>query len=356
MTDEGFQPPEPTDSLTAPPAEPGGPVRVAVVIPCKDEVATLAECLQALRSQVPAPFRIIVVDNGSRDGSLEQARTLADVVLEIEGGTIAGLRNEGARQAPDADVLAFVDADVVVAAGWLAEAVNGLRSASLVGSRMDAPEDGTWVQKRWAALEGGAASSQTSVWSGHLAMTADVFNRLGGFDTMLATGEDSDLSERLRALGGTIRQQPGMGAVHHGFPRTVFAMWRRERWHSRTPGFLDRLAPRSRMLVVGASAWAGAGIAAAGWSLLTRSPLVVGGWAGLSAAGVAGLGAMSARSLRHAVPDGVLISVWAAARALRLPREVAFRRRGPDVHPSAGPRTDRAEPSPQTPVTAGDER
>src|SRR3712207_5284996 len=48
----------------------GGAVkdRVGVVVPCKDEVATIERCLTALRAQQPAPARIVVADNGSTDG------------------------------------------------------------------------------------------------------------------------------------------------------------------------------------------------------------------------------------------------------------------------------------------------
>ncbi len=303
------------------------PVTVAVVVPCKNEVATIGACIEALHAQRPVP-RVIVVDNGSDDGSLEVAHSLADEVLQIDGGTIAGLRNSGAARAPQAEVLGFVDSDVVVGPGWLAAAVEGLRTATLVGSRMDAPQDGTWVQRRWAALEGGGAGSQDNVWSGHMAIRASVFTRLNGFDTTLATGEDSDLSERVRALGGQVRQISQMHAVHHGFPVSLGAMWRRERWHSRTPGFWHRLSSRSRLLVAGSAAWMAVGLLACAWSLITLTPVPVLGWVVLTAAGVAGAGALVSRSVRHAVPEGTLLGVWATARALRLPRELLHLRRG----------------------------
>lgn len=57
---------------TVPPPD-DSPVTVGVVVPCKDEAATLRRCLLALRAQEPSVSRIVVVDNGSTDGSLEIA-------------------------------------------------------------------------------------------------------------------------------------------------------------------------------------------------------------------------------------------------------------------------------------------
>jgi GT2 family glycosyltransferase len=62
-------------------------------------------------------------------------------------------------------------------------------------------------------------------------LTSDLFFRLGGFDEALVTGEDTDLCARARAIGGIIVPRPVLRVIHHGFPVTVSAFLRRERWH-----------------------------------------------------------------------------------------------------------------------------
>jgi hypothetical protein len=340
---------------------------VSVVIPCKNEEATLGRCLTALRDQRPAPVRIVVVDNGSTDASPRIAAELADEVLQITGGTVAGLRNAGAALAGEVAVLAFVDADCEVAPGWISAALQGLQDADLVGARMLAGPAASWVARRWAAIESAGAHQGSQVWSGHLAVNRALFDRIGGFDARLGTGEDSDLGLRVRAAGGGVRQVPGMVAVHHGFPETLGAFWRRERWHSRTPGWFGRMSGRSRALVTLTTAWAavavpvvvGAGVAvagvkgspvwaaaaAAGWVVLTVAAIpALGAVAGGDRRGaptdddtdddvagcspvVAGRTALVPVAVTHAVQDGVLLGLWATVRAARLPGELLRGRR-----------------------------
>lgn len=90
-------------------------MRVVVVIPARDEAASVGAVVAAL----PPVDEIVVVDNGSRDGTAEAARAAgATVVAEPRAGygraCLAGLahvaRRAEAGQAPD--VVAFVDADL----------------------------------------------------------------------------------------------------------------------------------------------------------------------------------------------------------------------------------------------------
>ncbi len=52
----------------------GAHVRLVVVIPCLDDADFLAVCLEALAHQTRRPDEVVVVDNGSGDGSQEVAR------------------------------------------------------------------------------------------------------------------------------------------------------------------------------------------------------------------------------------------------------------------------------------------
>ncbi|MEM1116939.1 MAG: glycosyltransferase family 2 protein [Bacteroidota bacterium] len=87
-------------------------MRVVVVIPARDEAASVGTVVRAL----PAVDEVVVVDNGSRDGTASVAREAgATVVAEPRAGygraCLAGLRHVAAR-ADAPDVVAFVDADL----------------------------------------------------------------------------------------------------------------------------------------------------------------------------------------------------------------------------------------------------
>lgn len=89
----------------APPGSPP-PGSCDLVLPCRDEAAALWALLPA----VPARFSVIVVDNGSRDGTADVARSLgARVVTEDVAGYGAAVH--AGLEAATADLVAFMDGD-----------------------------------------------------------------------------------------------------------------------------------------------------------------------------------------------------------------------------------------------------
>src|SRR5262245_20579621 len=97
--------------------------RVSFVVPVRNDAAGLAKCLRSIRAneQESGAIDIVVIDNGSVDGSSEVARQLGARVRVVTNARVAELRNHGARHA-SGDVLAFVDADHEISPDWLAAA------------------------------------------------------------------------------------------------------------------------------------------------------------------------------------------------------------------------------------------
>lgn len=302
--------------------------RVGVVVPCKNEQATIERCLRSLRAQGPALASVIVVDNGSTDSSPEIARAFADQLLELPGVNVSGMRNAGAQELGEVDVVAFVDADCEVAPDWLANGLRGLDRFDMVGARTFAPQDATWVAARWAAIEKARARSWSYLGSANLLVKRSVFQGLGGFDESLRTGEDVDLGDRLRASGGTMTLLDDLDVVHHGFPPTLRRFLRREWWHTSTPGWYERMSPKSQSLVSLTLAWLVLGVASAAGSAGRKKPLPFAAWAGGSLLGATLLGFATERSVRHSVQDGVLISLWSVVRAGRLAAGIFATRAG----------------------------
>ncbi|GAA2466212.1 glycosyltransferase [Winogradskya humida] len=114
--------------------------RVAVLLPLRDEADRVAPCLQALLDQRGVPsLSIFVLDDGSADGTAQVVRSLAGDKVTLLSGTELpdgwlGKPNACAQlaaAASDADVLVFVDADVVLAPDAVAGGVALLRSAQV---------------------------------------------------------------------------------------------------------------------------------------------------------------------------------------------------------------------------------
>jgi len=76
---------------------PEAPPRVSVLLPVFDAEATLAACLRSIQRQTERDFECVIVDDGSRDGSLACARGVAAadarfrVVRESHRGLVAAL-------------------------------------------------------------------------------------------------------------------------------------------------------------------------------------------------------------------------------------------------------------------------
>jgi len=184
---------------SAPPAANRTP-SVTVVVPTRNAARTLAACFASLRCQT-YPCRTEVVDSGSTDATVTIAERGADVVLHGRPDRSAQ-RNHGAHAYP-ADVVGFIDADLVVGPTVVAEAVAAIGDGAgsvIVPERTTG--SGFWVEVR---------AFERSFYDGYDAIEAarffawDVFDRAGGFDEQLTGPEDRDLSESARQLAPVAR-------------------------------------------------------------------------------------------------------------------------------------------------------
>ncbi|GEM_PF-301069 len=110
-----------------------GTCEVSVVIPTLNEGKYVSKCLDSLRRQdFDGGFEVIVVDGGSRDGTLDLAKLIADKVIVCEGRPVGDARNLGAKLA-EAEMVAFIDADTVASHRWLSSIRSSLSRPGVVG-------------------------------------------------------------------------------------------------------------------------------------------------------------------------------------------------------------------------------
>ena len=122
-------------------------MHLSVVIPARNEEQTLPRQLDALLAQEwDKDWEVVVVDNGSTDGTAEVVTRLAqsDSRLRLISAVTPGAchaRNAGIA-ATSAPLLAFCDADDVVEPGWIAAIAAALAEHELVTgcSRIAGPE------------------------------------------------------------------------------------------------------------------------------------------------------------------------------------------------------------------------
>jgi glycosyltransferase involved in cell wall biosynthesis len=97
--------------------------RVSALVPVKDRRERMLRCMDALLAQDHPDYEIVVLDNGSTDGTpeacLERAKG-SDVPVRVEviAGSVGHVRNRGAELARG-EIVAFTDSDCLPAPGWL---------------------------------------------------------------------------------------------------------------------------------------------------------------------------------------------------------------------------------------------
>jgi len=212
-------------------------LEVSVVIPCKNEKETIAEVIIAVaRALQQGGFRyeIIVVDNGSTDGSDKIAKNINVNVIYSSARTVAGVRNMGVYVARG-KLLVFLDADVVVQGFWgqtLRVVYEDMMKFDnmITGSQCTVPGNIKPLLASWY-IAISSDTRDTHLGTGHMIVSADTFNRVGGFNEELVTGEDYDFCFRAKTLGINVVSNQQMVACHYGYPPKLAEFCRREVWH-----------------------------------------------------------------------------------------------------------------------------
>lgn len=213
-------------------------IDVRVVIPARDEVAVVAACVAAAAGQAT---EVVVVDDGSSDGTGSVAAGAGATVVRLDGDPPAGWLGkpraclagaEGART----EWLAFVDADVVLAAGALATMAAATRrtSTSIVGGlecrtfweRLLLPELGLALTQE--GFPPGFASGQCFL------VRRDHYEAIGGHGHPSVRGSVVDDRDLALALGGhdarlapalmTARMYDGWPAIRAGLTKNSSAL------------------------------------------------------------------------------------------------------------------------------------
>lgn len=197
---------------------------VSVIVPVHNSARTLGACLQALEQTVYKSWEVIVVDDGSDDGSGDIATNQGYRVLHNRGAARgpAWARNHGARRAKG-EILVFVDADVAVRPDTVLRLVQTLQktgAAACFGSYDDAPAAENFLSQYKNLLHHfvhqHGRHEATTFWAACGAVRRAAFKDVGGFNEAYKRPsiEDIELGQRLRANGYSIHLVPEIQVTH----------------------------------------------------------------------------------------------------------------------------------------------
>jgi hypothetical protein len=309
------------------------PGDVAVLLPLRDEAARVEPCLRALL-ELPPAVRVLVLDDGSTDGTAELVRRVAGERVRLRAGAPlpAGWLGKPhacqqlADEAGDAAVLVFLDADVVLAPDAIERAVALLEGSGVdllspyprieavsAGERLVQP----LLQWSWLtflplrAMERSARPSLAAAGGQFLVVRRAAYERAGGHAAVRGKVlEDIELARAVKRTGGRIALADGSGLARC----RMYSSWR-----ELSDGYAKSLW---------ASFGSPPGAAAVLAVLLTLyvalpATVLFGQWAGLLAYALAVAGRLvSARATGgRALPDAlahpvsVLLFAWLVARS-----------------------------------------
>jgi len=198
----------------------------------RNESPRLRECLESV---LPGCQRVVYVDSGSTDGSVGIARSFGIPVIELDPSlpfSAARARNEGfAYLSRDAgaviDHVQFVDGDCTLERGWLTAAVHALdcdRTLAAVTGRTREKSARSSVYNLLCEIELAVPAGAIEACGGVVMMRAIALQAAGGFDPMLAAGEEPELCLRLRRLGWRLECLP-VPMMRHDVDMHSFRQW-----------------------------------------------------------------------------------------------------------------------------------
>jgi lipopolysaccharide/colanic/teichoic acid biosynthesis glycosyltransferase/GT2 family glycosyltransferase len=271
---------------------------ISVIVPAFNAGEVLPACLAALQAQSlpPEDYEVIVVDDGSTDGTFALAAGAPVRAIQVPHGGPAAARNAGV-QAARGSLLAFTDSDCVPTPDWLAQLTRPFENPEVVGVRGAYLTRQSQLVARFVQLEYEDKYDRMArrdtidfIDTSSAAYRRVVFLKNRGFEAAFPTAsvEDQEFSFRLSQKGYKLQFVPA-ARVYHRHDRTLWEYLRRKFWIGYWKAYLlrwhpekalgDSHTPFTQRLQLVLLALAGLGLAG-GWAGV---PL---GWASLAALAV----------------------------------------------------------------------
>jgi glycosyltransferase involved in cell wall biosynthesis len=187
---------------------------VSIVIPTRDRVEMLDQCLGSIRKQLYPNIEIIVVEGQAKVSASEVAASNGAVFLSLNepGDQRSAQRNLGFEKA-QGDYVMYIDDDMTLEQEVVEQCVKLAESDVNIGAIVIHEKsfgDGFWVQCK--ILERSCYENDRQI-EGVRFIRKDVLNKIGGFNVRLTAAEDWDITQRIQKANFAT---PAIAAyIHH---------------------------------------------------------------------------------------------------------------------------------------------
>lgn len=172
---------------------------VSIIISTKNEAENIGNCLKSLKAQTYKPVEILVIDNNSKDKTQKIARKYTQIVLN-KGPERSVQRNFGVSKSKGS-YIAWFDADMILTPNVIMECVNLVLKDNKIKALVIPEEsigEGFWA--KCSSLEKKCYLGDKNIEAVRF-VDKETFKKVGMLDKNLISGEDWDITARLKAAG-----------------------------------------------------------------------------------------------------------------------------------------------------------
>jgi glycosyltransferase involved in cell wall biosynthesis len=206
---------------------------VSVVIPAYNSEKTLGKCLDSVLKQDYPEFEVVIVDNGSRDGTKGIVERYGDPRLRyvLEETRTRGAARDTGVAAAKGRIILMTDSDCILPPDLISAMAAPIASGEYdaVQGSEDAVEAGFWsdqILRRSKMARDGRDGVLGSIDTKNFAIGKEHLKAVGGINRRYVTLEDTDLSVKLSRNRSRVKFLDDYRVRHHN-PRNVSVIVRR---------------------------------------------------------------------------------------------------------------------------------
>jgi O-antigen biosynthesis protein len=224
---------------------------ISVVVCTYNGAATLRDCLEGLLRLDYPYFEVIVVDDGSTDGTAGLVAGYPFRLISTENRGLSSARNTGL-YAATGEIVAYIDDDAYPDPHWLrylAYSYLTTSHAGMGGPNLLPASDGPIATCVFHAPGGPVHVLTTDEVAEHIpgcnmSFRREVLLEIGGFDEVYRTaGDDVDVCWRVQHTGRTIGFHPSAVVWHHR-RNSLKAYWKQQKGYGRAEALLEQKWPQ----------------------------------------------------------------------------------------------------------------